>query len=383
MNDNMIKNTLFLFLTFLLSACTFQEEVNIAPEPQQQSTQSESTDTIDKPELIVHYIDVGQADATLFEYSSDGIDYRILIDAGNWNRTDVLDYLDKNNITHLDILIGTHPHADHIGQIDQILMTLDVGEVWMSGEMVASDTFSRVLDALESTGVSYHEPRAGDNYDIGPLILEIVNPEKRTGDVHKSSISLRAVYGDVTFMFTGDAEHETENEIINNNLEVESTFLQLGHHGSNTSTSSEFLKAINPEVAIYSAGSGNSYGHPHQEVIDRVLSNDIALYGTDIHGTIIVRTNGTNYDITSERTSQIEHKQKQTNTTDNITACINLNQASLTEIEQIIHIGENRAANVIELRPIESLDELTKINGIGPARLADILEENKACIGGE
>ncbi|UOE96249.1 MBL fold metallo-hydrolase [Alkalihalobacillus sp. LMS39] len=379
----MIKNTLFLFLTFLLSACTFQEEVNIAPEPQQQSTQSESTDTIDKPELIVHYIDVGQADATLFEYSSDGIDYRILIDAGNWNRTDVLDYLDKNNITHLDILIGTHPHADHIGQIDQILMTLDVGEVWMSGEMVASDTFSRVLDALESTGVSYHEPRAGDNYDIGPLILEIVNPEKRTGDVHKSSISLRAVYGDVTFMFTGDAEHETENEIINNNLEVESTFLQLGHHGSNTSTSSEFLKAINPEVAIYSAGSGNSYGHPHQEVIDRVLSNDIALYGTDIHGTIIVRTNGTNYDITSERTSQIEHKQKQTNTTDNITACINLNQASLTEIEQIIHIGENRAANVIELRPIESLDELTKINGIGPARLADILEENKACIGGE
>lgn len=383
MNDNMIKNTLFLFLAFLLSACTFQEEVNIAPEPQQQSTQSESTDTIDKPELIVHYIDVGQADATLFEYSSDGIDYRILIDAGNWNRTDVLDYLDKNNITHLDILIGTHPHADHIGQIDQILMTLDVGEVWMSGEMVASDTFSRVLDALESTGVSYHEPRAGDNYDIGPLILEIVNPEKRTGDVHKSSISLRAVYGDVTFMFTGDAEHETENEIINNNLEVESTFLQLGHHGSNTSTSSEFLKAINPEVAIYSAGSGNSYGHPHQEVIDRVLSNDIALYGTDIHGTIIVRTNGTNYDITSERTSQIEHKQKQTNTTDNITACINLNQASLTEIEQIIHIGENRAANVIELRPIESLDELTKINGIGPARLADILEENKACIGGE
>ncbi|WP_026672098.1 MBL fold metallo-hydrolase [Alkalihalobacterium bogoriense] len=377
----MIKNTLFLFLAFLLSACTFQEEVSLTPEQQQLSPQGESTETIDKPELIVHFIDVGQADATLFEYSSDGIDYRILIDAGNWNRTDVLDYLEYNNITHLDILIGTHPHADHIGQFDQILMTIDVGEVWMSGEMVASDTFSRILDAIESSGVNYHEPRAGDTYDIGPLVLEIVNPKKLTGDVHKSSISLRAVFGDVAFMFTGDAEHETENEIINKNLEVESTFLQLGHHGSNTSTSSEFLKAINPKVAIYSAGSGNSYGHPHQEVIDRVLSNEIALYGTDIHGTIIVRTNGRNYDISLEKTNLNENKQS--NRTDNTIACINLNQASLTEIEQIIHIGENRAADVIALRPIKSLDELTTINGIGPARLADIIEENKACIGGE
>ncbi len=361
-------------------------------------------------EMKVHYIDVGQADATLIEYSYEGDDFRILIDTGNWDANNVVNYLESHEISHLDILIGTHPHADHIGQIDQVIANLDVEEVWLSGDTATSDIYQEVMDAIEDSNVEFHEPRAGEGYDIGPLGLEILNPDTLTGDLNEGSVSLRMDYGEVSFIFTGDAESQTENAMSQSGLHLEADILQLGHHGSNTATTDDFLNAVNPDVAIYSAGSDNQYGHPHDEVISRVTDKGIELYGTDVHGTVIVSTDGATYDVTTKKDGNITpaspssgnysgsssssnssddaDSNDRNNGNDNDSAtntenCVDINSASTEEIESIIHFGPARAEELVHSRPFKSVDSLSKINGIGEARLADIKSEGLACVGGE
>src|SRR5699024_8083941 len=175
--------------------------------------------------------------------------------------------------------------------------------------------------------------------------------------------------------------------------------LQLGHHGSNTSSDPAFIQAVDLEVAIYSAGADNAYGHPHPEVVSLIQDAGITLYGTDVHGTILVTTDGKEYDvatkedgtITPESTGAPDNNARQETETedeaepDNETPtdqCVDLNQASLEELQEIIHIGPARAQDVIDQRPYDSVDDLTKVNGIGPARIADIDNEGFACTGG-
>lgn len=338
--------------------------------------------------MLVHYINVGQADATLLEFYENEQSYYILIDAGNWNDSDVVTYLKEHEVTHLDIIIGTHPHADHIGQLDQLLAQFDVTEVWMSGDEANSQTFERVLESIIESGVDYHEPRANEVYEIGPLVIEIINPIKLTGDVHEGSISLRALFGDVSFLFTGDAEEQTEQAMIDRGHELDATVLQLGHHGSNTSTIPAFLQKVNPEVAVISAGKDNQYGHPHEEVVTRVQEANIDLFVTYVHGTIIVSTDGKTYSITTSETDYpfVANEQNRQSAASKEESprlsCIDINRADLEELEAIVHIGSERAATILDLRPFETIDDLEKIKGIGPGRLADILEENIACIGG-
>src|SRR5699024_9447682 len=120
-------------------------------------------------ELKVHYINVGQADSTLLQYSQDGEEYTILIDAGDWRGNNVVNYLNSQDVSEIDIAIGTHPDADHIGQLDKVLNTFEVGEVWLSGNTSTSETFQRVLAAIDNNEVDYYEPRQGDEFAVGPL----------------------------------------------------------------------------------------------------------------------------------------------------------------------------------------------------------------------
>lgn len=247
--------------------------------------------------MQVHYIDVGQGDATFIQ----GPDFSMLIDAGRHTANDVIQYLNSIGVKNIDVVVGTHPHADHIGQIDKVIQAFNVEEVWMSGDMHTTQTFERVMNAIENNGVGYNEPRAGEVYDIGSLIVEVLNPSRLTGDFHEGSVSLRLIFGEVAFVFTGDAERLTELEIIGGGYDVQAQVLQMGHHGSTTSSIEEFLKSVDPEVAIYSAGKDNRYGHPHQEVLERVTSLNIALYGTDVHGTIIITTDGNIYSVSTQK----------------------------------------------------------------------------------
>ena len=140
----------------------------------------------------------------------------------------------------------------------------------MSGDTHRSKTFERVLDAILDSGVDYNEPRAGETYKIGSSVIEVLNPNTLTGDFHVGSLAVRIVYGEIGFMFTGDVETPVERQIIDRGYNLKAQIIQLGHHGSRTSNSRDFLDKVKPEVAIYSAGKDNSYGHPHDEIIQRL-----------------------------------------------------------------------------------------------------------------
>lgn len=252
-------------------------------------------------EARVYFFDVGQADATLLM----GPDFTVLIDAGDYRRNDVVPHLNSVGVTGIDLLIGTHPHADHIGQFPQVLQSFTVGEVWLSGDTHTTLTFERAIDAILASGAAYHEPRAGEVFQFGALRIEVLNPTHLTGNFHEGSISIRAVFGDVAFVFTGDAETHTEAGMIGRGHELKAQILQLGHHGSRTSSSVGFLNAVQPEVAVYSAGEGNAYGHPHDEVVERVLGMGIELYGTDVHGTVVAETDGRTYSVSTDSAGDI------------------------------------------------------------------------------
>jgi len=236
-----------------------------------------------KEKARVHFIDAGQADSTLIQ----GPESNILIDTGDWQSDDVVGYLESQNIEAVDLMILTHLDADHIGQADTIIRQFDVGEVWMSGNSRRTDTFGELIDAVLQSDVGYYEPRTGDAFTVGDIRLEVVYPDS-TPDTSNVGIVTRAVFGDTEVILTGDVEEQIEEEILDSGQELESDIYQVGHHGSATSSTREFVAEINPEVAVYSAAKDSRYGHPDDEVINRLNDMGIDVYGTPVHGTVII-----------------------------------------------------------------------------------------------
>lgn len=355
--------------------------------------------------LKVHFIDVGQADATLLQTG----DVNILFDAGNWNRRDVVDYLLSVGVEKIDLLIGSHPDADHIGQMPLILDQFQVDEVWMSGVESTSKTFENTLDKIIEHGVSYHEPRAGESYQLGHLFLDVIAPKQLTNDSNEDSISVYFAFGKTGIVMTGDAGVRAESAMLDVRGNLSADILHAGHHGSSTSTSESFLKAVDPKYVIISAGANNSYGHPHVEVVDRLVKSGAEIYATYQHGTIIFSSDGNSVKLestidqafispkatvsknessssdNSSSTSSSSTKEKQPTKQEEVkkevpAGCIDINTASEQELMEIIHIGEVRVKDLIELRPYNSVNDLKRIKGIGDARLKDIINEQKACV---
>jgi len=249
--------------------------------------------TPENNDLEIHFIDVGQADATLIKSP----EATKLIDAGycasNWVgngdgwETNTLNYLEKHGIEKIDVMIGTHPHADHIGEMDDIIKNLDVGEIWMSGYEYDSATYNNMYDAIKEHNITYRNPRANETYQPGAVKFETINPPAPIDsmDIHESSLGFRTVYEGFTLMFTGDIEKETEKEIVKRNHTLSSDIYHSGHHGSNTSSSEPFLEKMDPEVAIHSSDP-DVYGHPHNEVVERMDEMEIEQYKTHEEGTI-------------------------------------------------------------------------------------------------
>lgn len=360
-----------------------------------KKTEKENNAAKDLESLQAHFINVGQADASFIQFSADGETYNILIDAGDWNRNDTVNYLQHLGISHIDLVIGTHPHADHIGQMDAVIESFSVDEVWMSGDQATSQVFDRVLTAIDQNDVGYHEPRAGETYDLGPLQIDVVHPASVNGDLNNGSIVTKLVYGNIAFLFTGDAEKEAESSMLSRGENIRAEILKVGHHGSETSSTQAFVEAVNPEVAIISASENNQYGHPSKTVVDRYKNFGVDLYATKDHGTIIVETDGSSYNVTTGKDGNVtpastgsaksSSKKSSSSTEANETKktssgnCIDINSASLDEVQEIIHIGPARAEQLIDLRPFNSVDDLKRISGIGDARIADIKAEGIAC----
>lgn len=380
---------------FIFAGCSPNDAPNSMTADKHFDEEGNENTYVSDPTMTVHFIDVGQADASLAQFTDEeGKPYTLLIDTGNWNATDVVSYLQSKQITSIDVIAITHPHADHIGQLDKIIETFDVAEVWMNGEIVNSEIFDKALAAIEAHGIDYYEPEAGDIFDIGPVEVTVLHPDTLSSNTNDNSLALRLQFGDISFLFTGDGEEKAEQEMLAGDGELKSTVLHLGHHGSDTSTTVPFLHAVNPEIAIYSAGRENQYNHPHEDIVDRIRSEEILLYGTDTQGTIRVVTDGTQYAVQTDHPSANEQNStahskniesaasvEETFSLTSTESCININEASESEIQQIVHIGPDRAQSLIDQRPFESIDQLIDLEGIGPARMKDIKVQGIACIG--
>lgn len=242
-------------------------------------------------EIRVHFIDVGQADAILIQSA----DHSVLIDSGARNgERIILPYLESVGVTTLDVLVGTHPHADHIGGAAGILDAMEVREVWMPNVTHTTRTFERFIDSIEANGAEVHLAQAGDVMSMGQIQMTVVHPN-RSGysSFNDYSIVLHMQFGETGFIFTGDGEGPTDHEILQHGWNVSSNVMLAGHHGSRTSSSEALIDAINPDIAVISVGDGNKYGHPHQVVLDRFAERDIEVLRTDLEGTIILVTDGT------------------------------------------------------------------------------------------
>jgi len=342
-------------------------------------------------------LDVGQGDSILLA----GPDFTILIDTGRQDHNEVVPYLKEIGVKSIDLLVGTHPHADHIGQFPQVLKAFPVKEVWMSGDTNTTKTFEDAIDAVAASGAAYHEPRLGEVYQIGSARIEVLNPDKLNGDPNVGSVSFRLIFGDIAFMFTGDAEAPTERAVIDSGHDLHAQILKLGHHGSNTSSSLAFLLAVKPELAIWSAGKDNTYGHPSPETIDRLKRLGIKTLGTEIAGTIVVSTDGKTFQVveldpqfgqTPTRTatpkpSATRAGSRPTATftpTPKATGCragqVNINTAPADALQQITQVGSARAKELIKLRPFSSLDDMDRITGISAATIEKIKAQGLACV---
>ncbi len=263
---------------------------------------SESSRTNPSGELKVHFIDVGQGDAILVQTPSQNI----LVDGGNRGTT-VVNYLKSLGINSLDLVISTHPHADHIGGLINVIESIPVREVIDPAVVHTTKTFEDYLTLIDKNDIIFTEGRAGMSRDLGGgARMDILHPSSPSSShLNDASIVTKVTFGQISFMLTGDAEKASESKILlQSTVQPTSTVLKVGHHGSRTSTTSAFLKAVAPKVAVIMCGKGNTYGHPHEETLANLAAAGVDIYRTDIHGTIVITTDGQTFDINQKQPYQ-------------------------------------------------------------------------------
>ncbi|MEA0564353.1 MBL fold metallo-hydrolase [Lysinibacillus irui] len=283
----MKKIIVLLLCIFLLAGCT-------------EAIQTEKIPLTAGHDMRVHFIDVGQGDSILIE-SPNG--KTMLVDGGvKGAGPQVVSYLREIGVSKLDIVVATHPDADHIGGLIPVLNSMTIEQFYDSGKVHTSQTFEEMLTLIDEKNIPYDVPTPGDNIKFDEdVTVKVLNANEQASDNNDASIVLKIVYGNVSFLLTGDAGIALEKEMMQ--YDVSATVLKAGHHGSNTSSSEDFIRAVKPEVTILSYGKDNKYGHPHAEVVDRLKEIGSKIYATADIGTITVTTDGVNYAVNGKETS--------------------------------------------------------------------------------
>lgn len=279
-----------LLCLFLLAGCT-------------EAVKTEKIPVTAGHEMQVHFIDVGQGDSILIESPSGKT---MLIDGGvKGAGQQIVSYLKELGINKLDIVVATHPDADHIGGLIPVLDNMTIEQFYDSGKVHTSQTFEEMLTRIDEKNISYHVPKIGDDIEFDKDVnVKVLNANDQATDNNDASIVLKMTYGNVSFLLTGDAGVALEKEMLQ--YDVKATVLKAGHHGSNTSSSEEFIQAVKPEVTILSYGEDNKYGHPHAEIVDRLQAIGSKIYATADLGTITVSTDGVNYTVNGKETFSVE-----------------------------------------------------------------------------
>ena len=296
-NKKLLSTVLSALLVLLALAIYYGPELEaVFREPTPPSAPAEAVDC----EAAVYFLDVGQGDSALIRI---GEDFAMLVDAGIRESGDAIEEdLAALGVTELDVVIATHPHADHIGAMTQIIEAYPIGTFYMpvlpDDQTPTTATYENMLDALDKQNVPVEQ--ITDKTEIAApenAVFDVLSP--RAGDafdeINDYSAVVRFTYGSVSFMLTGDAEEPVEENILESGAEISAQVLKCGHHGSSSSTSLPFLRRVNPAVAVISCGADNKYGHPHRETLESLNALGCTVLRTDELGTIAVTTDGEAY----------------------------------------------------------------------------------------
>lgn len=240
-------------------------------------------------DIRVHYIDVGQGDCIFVELTGGK---NMLIDAGNpENGSDIADYIRKLGVGKIDFVIGTHPHSDHIGGLSKVIYNFDIGNIYMPAVSHNTDLFYNLLKTIEDKGKSVEPAKSGKIIYLSDdgIKIEILAPKvDKYDNMNNYSVVVKLTYLETSFLFTGDIEKQVENSLLKDNIDCD--VLKVPHHGSSTSSTKKFIKAVSPEYAVISCGKDNDYGHPHTETILNLTNTNILR--TDELGTVVITSDG-------------------------------------------------------------------------------------------
>ena len=236
--------------------------------------------------MRVHFIDVGQADSAFIEL---GNGQTMLIDAGrSGNASTIVNYIKGLQYENIDYVVASHPHDDHIGGMATVLDSFNIGKMYMPKQAHTITAFTNMLDVIDNKNIELYTAKAGTSIlSSGIIDIDVLAPfADSDSNLNNVSAVVRITYGKTVMLFTGDAEHVIENQLLNSGIDAD--VLKVGHHGAGSASSSSFIKAVSPEVAVISVGEGNSYGHPHADTL--AILNDVGakIYRTDEQGTIVV-----------------------------------------------------------------------------------------------
>ena len=333
-------------------------------------------------EVKVYVLDVGQGDAILIEAPGNK---RVLIDAGT-GKSGVTEKLKAKGVSKLNLVVASHPHADHIGGMAEVLKNFEVGR-YMDNTMTHTTlTYARTMGVVEKKEIGYVGAMKGRSFSLGPEVnLTILHPRSTMlkgtrSDLNSNSVVIRMDHKDNCFLFTGDAEEPTERDLLNRGIE-ECDVLKVAHHGSEHSSTSAFLRAVKPKFAVISAGQNNRYGHPDDAVLARLRSAEAEVHRTDTEGTITFTSDGKTIRVATEREggdpfAGVAQADPATDFDTHDNAKVNINTADESELDTLPGVGPSRATAIIDYRkkhgPFDRCDDIMEVYGIGPKTVENI-----------
>ena len=275
------------------SAITPGGSADVVPNP---SSAAAAVDTVEAP-FEMHFIDVGQALSVLVE--CDG--QYMLYDGGNVDDGSlVVSYLQSQGVEQLEYVFCSHAHEDHVGGLAAALAYFPAYHVYSPVTEASTKCFKDFVKYTQQQGLQVEVPAVGTTWPLGGATVTMVGPVAQYSDTNDTSIVLRIEYGSTSFLLTGDMEKTAETDLVNSGVNLRADVLQVGHHGSSTSTGYLFLNSVLPEMAVISCGVNNKYGHPHEETLSILRDAGVDVYRTDLQGTITIGSDGQNYTVGTE-----------------------------------------------------------------------------------